>query len=275
MSYVKFGLSFSPSEDYQSLARRWSFFEENGADSLWLSDHLIRTFKPDSPYRDAWSLLPALAAATSKAYVGVLVTCNSFRQPAVLARSILTVDEISEGRLIIGMGAGWYKAEHEILGLPFPRKPVRALRSSLDIITTMVHNESVPYFETPDYRPLQHVIIRPRPTGTCPILVGGHGPRILDIAVDYAQIWNSFGRPAEMKERNDLLSDKMSKQGLDPNSLERTIHVWRGLPGWADWTSVQAYQDLMGAYSEVGLTGFIFDAPRNNQLDIYFQCRGA
>jgi alkanesulfonate monooxygenase SsuD/methylene tetrahydromethanopterin reductase-like flavin-dependent oxidoreductase (luciferase family) len=271
VTYIKFGLSCSPSEPFHDLARRWRYFDRVGIDSLWLSDHMIRTFKPESPYRDAWTLLPALALHAQSAYLGVLVTCNLFRHPSVLARSILTIDEISYGRLIVGMGAGWYEAECGILGIPYPKHPVGMLNSSLKILDSLLRQEVTRYVDTPDYLPIQHAIMRPRPIGTLPFMVGGHGSRMLNLAAEYASIWNSFGSPQEMKERGEQLDEKLLNAG-QPRLIERTIHIWRGLTPVDPWTSVQAFEDTMGAYSECGLTGFILDAPKDNQLGVFEQC---
>lgn len=271
---IHFGLSFSPSENFQDLKRKWQYFERRTmVDSLWLSDHLIRTFKPESPYRDAWSLLPALGAVTETAKIGTLVTCNTFRHPSVLVRQIQTVDEVTNGRLIIGMGAGWYKPEHGILGIPFPKHPIRALESSIHIILSMLRSGHVEFLNTPDYLPIRDAIIRPKPIGPLPLLIGGHGPRMLDLTARLGNIWNSFGTPREMAERNYQLDALLLMYGRMPSSVERTIHIWRGLTPVDPWTSVQAFRDTMGAYADCGLTGFILDAPRDGQqMRVFEKC---
>jgi alkanesulfonate monooxygenase SsuD/methylene tetrahydromethanopterin reductase-like flavin-dependent oxidoreductase (luciferase family) len=263
------GLSFSPSEDFTSLKRRWRLFEQMGVDNLWLSDHLVRTFKPDSPYRDAWSLLPGLAAVTRRAHIGALVTCNTFRHPSVFVRQVMTTAEISKSRLIVGMGAGWYKPEHKIMGIPFPRRPVAALTSTLDLLEAVMVSRWVTYQPLEGYPPVHDWIVRPK--FQLPILVGGHGPRMLGVAQRYAQIWNSFGTPEQMRERNQYLDSLIENPKLHA-PIERTIHLWRGLLPYDPWDSVQAYEDTLGLYSDCGLTGLIFDAPREHQMKVFEQC---
>lgn len=266
---VGLGLLTSSSTPYPDLLRQWTLFDAMGVDSLWLSDHIVKTFQPEAAYRHSWALLPALASHTRFSNLGVLVTSNTFRHPSVLVREIITVDEISQGRLIVGMGAGWYRPEHEIMGVPMPKQPIRALESSLEIITTMLSGAGPHNIKTLDYPPIQHAIIRPQPVGPCPILIGGHGPKMLQVAASWGQIWNSFGTPEEMYERASYLFDLAQSRDRD---VERTLYLWRGLLPFDPWDSVDAFEEAMGLYQDCNLDGVIIDAPRDYQMETFRKC---
>src|SRR5450759_756282 len=105
---------------WKKTLERWQLFETLGVESLWVSDHLVQPERPSGPYFEGWSLLSALASRTERARIGVLVTSNTFRYPALVAKMAITVDHISQGRLEVGLGAGWFKAEHAMFGIPFP-----------------------------------------------------------------------------------------------------------------------------------------------------------
>jgi len=265
-SHIKLGLFSSSSQSYFELRRQWAIFEKYPqVDSLWLSDHIVKAFEPEGAYRHSWSLLPALAAATNRCNLGVLVSANTFRHPSILVRQAITVDEISLGRLVLGIGAGWYKAEHEILGVPFPKRPIQALESALQIINQLLYNEVTHELLTLDYPPIRDAIIRPRPLREMPILVGGHGPKVIELASRYGHIYNTFGTPQEVHERYlHLCSVSM----LPP---QMTCYIHGGL-GYPLWSSIDAFETMIGDYGQAGCTGFIIDAPKQHQLGIFEKC---
>src|SRR6266567_8463507 len=117
---VRFGIVTDQNLPWAKLVERWRLFESLGFDSAWDCDHLVQPSRPDGPYFEAWTLLAALAAVTQRIRIGVLVSCNTFRHPSLLAREALTVDHVSNGRLDLGLGAGWYKPEHAMFGIDFP-----------------------------------------------------------------------------------------------------------------------------------------------------------
>ena len=109
--------------------KQWAWLERLGFDSLWLADHYVPPFKLDGPIFEPWTLLAGLALTTERVRIGVLVSCNTFRHPPLVAKEAVTVDHISGGRLEFGLGAGWFVPEHEMFGIPFPgeRRADRAL----------------------------------------------------------------------------------------------------------------------------------------------------
>ncbi len=168
-------------------------FDRLGFDSVWVCDHLYGVPMPNLPILEAWSELAAVAAITERVELGTLVTPPFFRNPAVLAKQIATVDQISNGRVIAGLGAGWFASEFEGYGLPFPetRERLRALDETCEILTRLWTEPSVT-FEGRHFK-LRDAICEPKPVRRPPILIGGGGERVLmGIAVRHAQIWNNL-----------------------------------------------------------------------------------
>ena len=114
------GIQTPTQRPWPELAEQWAWLERIGFDSLWLADHYVPPFKLDGPIFEPWTLLAGLALATERVRLGVLVSCNTFRHPPLVAKEAVTVDHISGGRLEFGLGAGWFVPEHEMFGIPFP-----------------------------------------------------------------------------------------------------------------------------------------------------------
>src|SRR6266498_4001116 len=135
-----FGIQTIPNRPYPDLVARWRDCEALGFDSIWLPDHFVPTFRPDLPLFEAWTLLAGLTTVTSRVRIGVLVSCNTFRHPALLAKQATTVDHVSGGRLELGLGAGWYVPEHEMLGIDFsgPAERVARFREAVEIVDRLL-----------------------------------------------------------------------------------------------------------------------------------------
>src|SRR5215213_10300160 len=138
-----FGIQTIPNRPYAELAERRRDCEALGFDSVWLPDHFVPTFRPELPLFEAWTLLAGLATVTSRIRVGILVSCNTFRHPALLAKEAATVDHISGGRLEFGIGTGWVEFEHEMFGIPYPDGPERASRfeEAVELIDRLMRRE--------------------------------------------------------------------------------------------------------------------------------------
>ena len=202
--------------------------EEVGFDSVWLPDHLLfrREGRTEGPW-ECWSLLAALAATTTRVTLGPLVSCTSFRNPALLAKMADTVDEISGGRLILGLGAGWHEPEYTAFGYPFDRR-VSRFAEALAIIHGLLHDGEVDFVG--QYYEARECELRPRgphgdrPGGGPPILIGTTGARMLRLTAQYADIWNAVAKPVEelpaLREQVDAACREV---GRDPATLERTV----------------------------------------------------
>jgi probable F420-dependent oxidoreductase len=208
-----------------ALARR---AEAVGFDSFWLPDHLLFRFDGVHPQGgwDAWSLLAALAATTERLELGPLVACSSFRNPALLAKMADTIDEISGGRLILGLGAGWHRPEYDAFGFPYDHR-VSRFEEALQIVTALLRRGHVDFQGT--YHSARDCELRPRgplPEGP-PILVGGKGERMLRLAARYADAWNADRQndPEAVRALNARVDGACRDVGRDPASLARIIGI--------------------------------------------------
>ncbi len=175
--------------DIKDMAQR---AEAAGFDSIWLYDHLLYRFggEPTLGIWECWSMLAALAEATERVEIGTLVICNSFRNPALLAKMAETVDEISDGRLVLGIGAGWNKPEYDAFGIPFEHIRSR-FEEAVQIIKPLLKERRLVNFDGAHYavRNCEIAPPGPRPSGV-PLMIGAMGPRMMRLAAQHADIWN-------------------------------------------------------------------------------------
>jgi len=267
---LRFGLCTDQNLPYQTLVERWQYFESLGFDSLWDCDHYVQPSRPTGPYYEGWTLLAALAACTKRARIGVLVSSNTFRHPALLAKEAATVDHISNGRLDLGIGAGWYVPEHEMYGLDFPppAERVARFRECVEIVDALLRNEVTTY--AGKYYQLQDAAFRPGPIQQPrpPLVLGGSKPKMLRIVAEYADTWNAFGSVEEMRERNALLDAQCAVIGRDPKEISRSLYGWASMMGSDPWQSADAFTQIIGAYREAGVNEFVLDAPGEDRFPL-------
>lgn len=267
---LRFGICVDQNLTWIKTLERWQLFERWGYDSVWDCDHFVQPSRPQGPYLEGWTLLAALAARTERIRVGVLVSSNTFRHPALLAKQAVTVDHVSGGRLELGMGAGWYVPEHEMYGLEFwdTRERVERFREAVEVVDRLLRSEEVTY-EGRHYR-LQGARFRPGPIQRPrpPLTLGAHGPRMLGICARYADAWNSHGTPAELRERSQILDECCARIGRDPGSIVRSVYYWVPRSEDDPWRSPDAFVEVIERYRAVGITEFIVDHPRDEQLDV-------
>jgi alkanesulfonate monooxygenase SsuD/methylene tetrahydromethanopterin reductase-like flavin-dependent oxidoreductase (luciferase family) len=211
--------------------------EDLGYDSVWLGEHLLYRW-PDRPARgpwEAWSMLAAIAAVTSRIELGPLVACTAFHNPAILAKQATTIDEVSDGRLILGLGAGWNETEFRAFGIPFDHR-VDRFEEAFTIIRTLLQDGAIDfdgrYYLARDCEILPR---SPRPTGP-PLMIGSNGPRMLRIAAPHVQAWNSWfadigNRPDGIAPLRDVVDKACDDVGRDPAAIERTVAVLVRFPG--------------------------------------------
>ncbi len=271
---VRFGICTDQNLAWPTLVERWQYFERLGFDSVWDCDHFNQPSRPTGPYYEGWTLLAALAARTQRIRVGVLVSCNTFRHPGLLAQEAITVDHISNGRLELGLGAGWFVPEHKRFGIPLPApgELVGRFREAVAIVDSLLRKETTThdgvYYQLKDAYVRPGPIQKPRP----PLTLGAHKTRMLRICAEYADAWNSFGTVDEMRERNQILDEHCATIGRDPTEIWRSFYGWasqmavQGLPD--PWASLAAFQDIVGRYRDVGVNEFIIDQPRSEQLAV-------
>jgi probable F420-dependent oxidoreductase len=230
--------------------------EAAGFDSLWISDHLIfpgsRDGEPALGRWECWSILTSLAAVTSHVELGTLVACMSFRNPALLAKIADTVEEISDGRLILGLGAGWYEPEYRAFGFPFDHRTAR-FEEALRIVHGLLRHGAIDF--QGQHHQARDCELRPRGPRRFgpPILIGARPdrPRALRLAAQYADYWNITDKtPREIVSIREVVDTACAKVGRDPATLRRTVHTLIDLPGFESSQSpaeVRAHRVSRGA----------------------------
>ena len=249
---------------FETIAGIATTAETNGFDSVWVMDHLyqIEFVGPrEDPMLEAYTLLGALAARTDQAALGTMVTGVTYRNPALLAKIVTTLDVISSGRAILGIGAAWNDDEHAGYGYDFPPAGERLdrLEEALQICRAMF-SEQAPTFEGRHYR-VQQVLNNPRPIrGRIPVLIGGGGEkRTLRLVAQYGDACNLFGDPDAVRHKLDVLERHCADVGRDPAEITKTILFTVRDP--------QADADQVAAYSAVGVDGVVVNMPDVQNLE--------
>jgi FMNH2-dependent dimethyl sulfone monooxygenase len=199
--------------------------EAIGVDSVWVCDHFLSSppGQPPEGIHEGWTLLSAIAAATSRVEVGSLVMCVSFRNPALLAKMAATLDAVSSGRLVLGLGAGSYVPEFEAFGYATDHRFGR-FEEALRIIGPLLRGEKVSFAGR--YHQVQEAVLLPAPDRPIPILVAAKAPRMLRLVARHADAWNTawFGTPDErLRRRLADLDAALKAESRDPATLRRTV----------------------------------------------------
>jgi len=212
--------------EYESLARA---AEETGFDSVWLGDHLL--YRGDGRVErgpwDCWTVLAGIAAVTERVELGPLVACTAFRSPGLLARAAAAVDELSAGRLRVGLGAGWNEEEFRAFGIPFDHRVAR-FEEAFEIVRRLLAGERVTFDGR--YHEVADAVLLPPLSRRPPLMVGGDGDRLLAATLPHVDVWNTwFNR---FRNRADGLPPLLARveaacerAGRDPSTLVRSVCV--------------------------------------------------
>lgn len=212
MSDVRVGVQIHPQHcSIDQLRAAWHAADGLGVDSIWVWDHFYPLYgPPDGPHFEGWSLLAAMAVDTERAMLGALVSCNTYRNPDLLADIARTVDHLSGGRMYLGIGAGWFEREYADYGYPFgtAKSRLNALVDGLERITRRIAG------------------LNPPPVGRLPIMIGAAGEKVgLRITARYADAWNTYGPPEVFAAKNAVLDRWCAEIGRDPGEIERTVLI--------------------------------------------------
>ena len=244
--------------------------EESGFDSIWLYDHLLYrpTGEPTIGIWECWTILSALAEATKRIEIGTLVLCSSFRNPAILAKMAHTLDEVSQGRFIFGIGAGWNKPEYDAFGLPFDHRVAR-FEEALKIIKPLLKSGYVDF--EGQYYQARDCEITPRGPreGGPPLLIGCFGPKMLKLTAKYADLWNTayLDGPESLNEPLAKIHEACEAVGRDPSTLGVTAAVALAFPDLAQppafmerylTGSIEEIAQAMKGYEEMGVSHLMF-----------------
>lgn len=223
MRPVRFGVTLPQiKRSWQEASAAAREFDALGFDSVWVCDHLYGVPLPTLPILEGWTLLSAIAAITERVKLGTLVTPPFFRNPAVLAKQIATLDRISNGRVIAGLGAGWFPPEFEETGCDFPntRERLRALEEMVEILKRMWTEEKATF--EGKYFSIHDALCEPKPEKPPEILIGGGGEKVLmGIAAKHADTWNNMAvHQAVLSTKIEALRRRCEELGRDPDSIE-------------------------------------------------------
>jgi probable F420-dependent oxidoreductase len=219
--------------------------EETGFDSIWLGDHLL--YRGDGrrergPW-DVWTQLAALAAVTERVALGPLVACTAFHLPGLLARMAASVDEVSGGRLALGLGAGWNEPEFRAFGIPFDRR-VSRFEEAFEIVRRLLAGERVTL--SGRFYAVADAVLLPPPTRRVPLMLGAHGERMLEIALPHVAAWNTWfeqygNDPRRFGDVNARVDAAAERAGRDPREIERSACLL---------VEIEPGSDERGAYPE-------------------------
>jgi probable F420-dependent oxidoreductase len=255
--------------------------EDLGYDSIWVGEHLLYRWPdraPRGPW-EAWSELAAIAATTSRVEFGPLVACTAFHNPAILAKRAATIDEISAGRFILGLGAGWNEPEFRAFGVPFDHR-ISRFEEAFTIIRGLLRDGRVD-FEGTYYsaRDCELLPRGPRLTGP-PLMIGSIGERMLRIAIPHVDSWNAWfadtrNSPGGVADLRAKVDAACAETGRDPAAIERTVAVHVRFPGGAgrtmgDTAVSEAIVPLVGSVDEMAdeLRAYAAEGIRHVQLVI-------
>ena len=255
MTSLRYGLKLSQNATIEQYRAVWRIADEAGFDHCWCMDHFATLGgRDDGPIFEAWTLLAAMAATTSRTRIGCAVTGNTYRHPAVLAKAAVTVDHLSGGRLEFGIGAGWAENEHTMLGLPFGTAGDRAdrLEEACQVIRSLWTQERVSF--AGQHYQLTGAVAEPKPVQQPhpPIWIGGAGRRrTLRITAQYASVWNApGGSPEEVADLSGVLDRHCAEVGRDPGEIRRSVQV--RMPA-----TPHELLALAAAYAAVGVTDLL------------------
>jgi probable F420-dependent oxidoreductase len=241
--HIRIGVQLQPQHaDYGSLRRAVAEAEDLGVDVVFNWDHFYPLYgEPEGKHFECWTMLGAWAEQTSRVQIGALVTCNSYRNPELLADMARTVDHMSDGRLILGIGSGWFEKDYTEYGFEFGTAGGRLNQLA----------EDLPRIES------RWSKLNPAPTRKIPVLIGGGGEKkTLRLVARHADIWHSFSDVDTLRRKSEILAAHCADAGRDPAEIERSVGV-RGEPADA-----QAFLDAGATLFTVGVGGPDYDLSR-------------
>jgi len=255
---LRFGLKNSgQATTIQALRDVWRIADEAGFDHVWDFDHLasIGANGTERPVYEGWTLLAAIAASTERVRMGCLVTGNTYRHPALLAKMAVTVDHLSGGRLEFGIGAAWAEAEHRMYGIEGLDHRVGRLRESLEIMTSLWTAERTTFDGR--YYHIKDAIANPKPIQKPhpPIWIGAGGDLMLQVVARFADVWNgsNASTPGAAAELSQKLDEACAQIGRDPAQIRRSAqHAWDG-------RERTVLLDSVYGYAEAGFTEHIIN----------------
>lgn len=246
--------------DWAEILEQFQWADESGWDSAWAFDHFFSLRGSDELgiCLEGWTLLGALARETRNVQLGLMVTGITHRPPAVLFKQVVTLDHVSDGRLIFGVGAAWHEREHAAYGLAFPppRDRVDMFGEAMEMYRLLETQERTTFHG--EHYQLENAPFEPKPLqGHVPIMVGSTGSRMLRHVARYADQWDGGGTPEEYAALGERLNRLCREIGRDPGAIRWALDY-----GESALESEDAFRKHVSAYAAVGVRSFLFDIPR-------------
>jgi probable F420-dependent oxidoreductase len=240
---IRIGVQVQPQQaDFAQMREAWMTAEELGVDSIYTWDHFYPLYgDPDGKHFEGTVSLAALAAATERVRIGALVFCNSYRNPQLLANVHSTIDHMSGGRVVLGIGAGWFERDYDEYGYDFGTAPdrLRALGRDLPLIEERLTK------------------LNPPPVGEIPIMIGGAGEKVtLKLVAKHAKLWHTFADPETYAHKSAVLAEHCERQGRDPNEIERVIGTRESILDYADALADAGVTELTVGVDGSGPNGY-------------------
>lgn len=271
---MRFGFWPNPRSNYEDTKTLAQHAEATGWDTLWLADHFLPDEDELIPVHESWITLAALARDVPRVRLGTMVTSNTYRHPAVLANMVTTLDNLSGGRVVLGLGSGWQQNEHEAYGIPYGTagSRLRMLDEACQVIKGLFTNEYSD-FEGEFYQ-LKRAPLEPKPVQEkLPLMIGGGGEKVtLKIAAKYADEWNVWGDVDTLVKKMKILDQHCETVGRNPGEIERSgvallflsedesyLKRMKSLrmPSPAIIGNVNEVRDIVAAYDEAGVKELI------------------
>ncbi len=225
---MKFSFWPAPMQDFGTVLDLCQYAEASGWDGIWYADHFMPNAEDTStPWPECWTTLSALAVAVPRIRIGSLVAGNTYRHPAVLAKMAATIDHLCQGRLVLGLGAGWQENEHKQYGIPFYTVAERLARlDEACAVIKSLFTEKKSNFDGRFYQ-LENASLEPKPLqDPLPLLIGGGGEKVtLKIAARWADEWNVWGTPDTLRHKIGVLEGHCADLGRDPGTIHKSAQA--------------------------------------------------
>jgi alkanesulfonate monooxygenase SsuD/methylene tetrahydromethanopterin reductase-like flavin-dependent oxidoreductase (luciferase family) len=262
---LRFGIGTGNRKPMPELIRNWQMIENLGWDTAWVVDHFMAGDDEDIPYYEAWTLIATLGMVTSRIRFGIMVSGNTYRNPGLLAKQALTIDHASNGRVELGLGAGWMEREHVAYSYPFPpvKERVDMFEEALVVVRSLMTEYRTNY--QGDYYQFVDAPFEPKPLQKphIPIVTGAMGKRTISISGRHADMWNTRSDPETSKEQVGWLRSAAEKVGRNPDDIRMSVFTWT-----PPFETADHLREMIQPYRELGFTDFIFPMPPEEQWDM-------
>ncbi|MGA7671559.1 MAG: LLM class flavin-dependent oxidoreductase [Nitrolancea sp.] len=266
---LRVGLGTGNRLPFPELARQWQQIEDLGFDSAWVVDHFLAGNDESIPYLEAWSLIASLGVLTKRIRFGILVSGNTYRNPGLLAKQAVTIDHATNGRVEIGIGAGWMEREHHAYSYEYPSAGTRIemLDEAVQIIDSLMTEDRTTFkgkyysFDDAPFEP------KPLQQPRIPIIIGAFKPKMIKLAAKYADTWNTRGTPEVVAPLAEQFRAAAHEVGRNPDDVRMSVYTWE-----APFSSEDEFRTTIEAYAKLGFSELVFPMASHEQQAMMERC---